>query len=196
MNNYDKMLQAAQARCAGYDMAVLAAKSGVEDTPAHLKSKLFGQTVLVNKTDGAVTVDGRAASFEQALSVYDWLCDRRDDAVASGAYCPVSSLPGVFVGGKGLGMEMPKLEKRIHEAPDAFVSAMKIMGAEQIALGDLGWKLDIFPKLSMCLKFYYGDEEFPPQLTLLWDKNSLQFVRYETLYYIAGCLHDRLITLL
>ena len=31
MNNYDKMLADAQRRCAGYDMAALAAKAGVED---------------------------------------------------------------------------------------------------------------------------------------------------------------------
>ena len=71
MNNYDKMLQAAQERCAGFDMAALAVKSGVEDTPTHLKTNFFGQTVLVSKADGAVTVDGTAASFGQALSVYD-----------------------------------------------------------------------------------------------------------------------------
>ena len=93
MNNYDKMLQAAQARCAGFDMAALAVKAGVEDTPNHLKTKFFGQTVLVSKADGAVTVDGRPADFGQALSIYDWLCDRPDDARESGEYCPVGSLP-------------------------------------------------------------------------------------------------------
>ena len=196
MNNYDKMLQAAQERCAEFEMAALAAKAGVEDTPEYIKTKFFGQTVLVCKADGAMTVEGRTASFEEALSVYDWLCDRKDNAVESGTYCTVSNLPGVFVGGKGLGMEMPKLARRIHEAPKAFADAMQAMGAEQLSLGDLGFRLEIFPGLSVCLKFYFGDEEFPPKLTLLWDRNMLQFVRYETVYYIAGCLHDRLITLL
>jgi len=50
----------------------------------------------------------------------------------------------------------------------------------------------IFPDLSMQLKFYFADEEFPPSLTFLWDKNILDFVRYETVYYIAGVLRDRL----
>ena len=192
MNNYDKMLQAAQARCARFDMAALAVKSGVEDTPTQLKTNFFGQTVLVSKADGAVTVDGTAASFGQALSVYDWLCDRKADAASSGEFCPVSSLPGVYVSGKGLGMQMPTLAKRIHEDPLAFSKIMRTLGAAEIPLGDMGWKMDIFPGFPMQLKFYFGDDEFAPQLTLLWDKNSLQFVRYETLYYIAGCLHERL----
>ncbi len=195
MNNYDKMLADAQKRCAGYDMAALAAKPGVEDMPEHLKTKFIGQEVQVFKADGAVTVDGRPATFGQALSVYDWLCDRKADAVASGDFCPVSSLPGVYASGKGLGMNMPTLSKRIHEEPERFRAVMAALGAHKLDLGDIGYRLDVFPDLPMCLKFYFGDEEFPPQLSLLWDKNSLRFVRYETIYYIAGCLHERLKTL-
>ena len=196
MNNYDKMLADAQKRCAGYDMAALAAKPGVEDTPEYLKTKFIGQDVLITKADGAVTVDGRAASFGEALSVYDWLCDRKVDAAPAGTYCPVSSLPGVYVSGKGLGMQMPTLSKGIDENPGLFRAGMAAIGAREIPLGDLGWQLDIFPGFPMQLKFYFGDDEFPPQLTLMWDQNSLQFVRYETLYYIAGCLHARLNSLM
>lgn len=196
MDNYDKMLADAQRRCAGYDMAALAAKAGVMDMPEHLKTKFIGQDVLVSKADGAVTVEGRPATFGQALSVYDWLCDRKADAAASGDFCPVSSLPGVYVSGKGLGMNMPTLSMRIDEDPEHFRTGMAVIGAKEIPLGDLGWQLDIFPGFPMQLKFYFGDDEFAPQLTLLWDKNSLQFVRYETIYYIAGCLHGRLKSLM
>ena len=192
MNNYDKMLADAQKRCAGYDMAALAAKPGVEDTPEALKTCFLGQAVRIRKADAQVTVNGEKADFGQALSVYDWLCDRKSYAAASGIFCSVSNLPGVYVSGKGLGMQMPTLSGRIDRDPAQFRAAMARIGAKQIPLGDLGWQLDIFPGFPMQLKFYFGDDEFPPQLTLMWDQNSLQFVRYETLYYIAGCLHERL----
>ena len=194
MNNYDKMLADAQKRCAGYDMAALAVKPGVEDLPGYLLTCFLGQEVRIRKADAQVTVNGEAADFGQALSVYDWLCDRKPGAASSGEFCPVSSLPGVYVSGKGLGMQMPTLSKRIHEDPLAFSKIMRILGAAEIPLGDMGWEMDIFPGFPMQLKFYFGDEEFDPQLTLLWDRNSLQFVRYETLYYIAGCLYDRLLS--
>ena len=77
-----------------------------------------------------------------------------------------------------------------------FRTACANMGAEPQNMGDIGHRLQIFPDLPMCLKFYFGDEEFPPQLTLLWDKNTLRFVRYETVYYIAGCLQKRLLELI
>lgn len=196
MNNYDKMLADAQKRCAGYDMTALAAKPGVKDTPTHLKTCFLGQEVRICKADAAVTVDGKPADFGQGLSIYDWLCDRRVDAVAAGEFCPVSSLDRVYVSGKGLGMQMPTLSRRIHEAPERFRAVMASLHAREVGLGDMGYRLDVFPDLPVCLKFYFGDEEFPPTLNLLWDKNSLQFVRYETLYYIAGCLHARLASLI
>jgi hypothetical protein len=42
------------------------------------------------------------------------------------------------------------------------------------------------------LQFWRGDDEFPPRLVLLWDKNITQWVHYETLYYIASMLFTRL----
>lgn len=193
MNNYEKMLAAARERCAGYDMAALAAKPGVEDVGACLRTVFLGQEVLIGKADCAAAVDGRPANFGEGLSIYDWLCDRKAYALAAEEFCVVSSLPGVVVSGTGLSMDMPKLARQIHEKPEAFRAAMEGMGAKTEKLGDLGYRLQIFPDLPMCLKFYFADEEFPPQLTLLWDKNSLQFVRYETLYYIAGCLQTLLL---
>jgi hypothetical protein len=38
------------------------------------------------------------------------------------------------------------------------------------------------------LKFYHSDEDFPAGLTFLWDENTLQFIHYETVFYIAGFL--------
>ena len=44
-------------------------------------------------------------------------------------------------------------------------------------LGDMAYRLPVFPGLDMMLKFYHADEDFPPSLDLLWDKNTLQFLQ-------------------
>ena len=38
------------------------------------------------------------------------------------------------------------------------------------------------------MKFYHSDEEFPASITLLWDENTLQYMYYETVFYVAGFL--------
>ena len=196
MNNYDAMLEAARVRFTGYDMGRIAAKAGVEEVGDFLCTYFFDQIVMVEKSTGYVKLDDQPADFCQTLAVYDWLCDRKPSAVAAESFCLVGSLPGVYVGGGGLSIEMHRLAARIQEDPRRFLKACQAMGGREEKLGDLGCRLQIFPDLPMCLKFYFADDEFPPTLTLLWDKNTLRFVRYETVYYLAGCLNKRLLALL
>jgi hypothetical protein len=42
------------------------------------------------------------------------------------------------------------------------------------------------------LQFWEGDEEFPPKLLILWDRNTDQFMHFETTFYLQGDLLDRL----
>ena len=193
MNNYEKMMADARLRFTAYDKGTLAQRPGVRETADELITKFLGETVHIPKKTGELTVGGRKADFGETLAVFDWLCDGKPNAKAAGEYCAVGSLPGIYVGGSGLMMSGGVLAKRIDAEPHRFRAACHAIGGRKVALGDLGFEIPVFPGVAMCLKFYFGDEEFPPQLTFLWDQNMLQFVRYETVYYIAGCVQKRLL---
>ena len=188
MNNYEKMMEAARRRFTGYDMDLLAQKAGATDGGETFSVRFFGQEVRICKRSGDMTVDGRPAGFGETLSVLDWLCDGKPDAAAAGEYCPVSTLSRVYVSGSNLSMAGDAFAERIQQNPERFCAACEKLGGKAVQMGDLGYRIPIFADLSMCLKFYYADEEFPAVLNYLWDRNTLSFVRYETIYYIAGCL--------
>ncbi len=42
------------------------------------------------------------------------------------------------------------------------------------------------------LQFWEGDEEFPPKLLILWDRNTDQFMHFETTFYLQGDILARL----
>jgi len=193
MNNYEISLQNAMKRFCGYDMNVLARKVGITDRGEYFETRFFGMETSICKETGAVTVDGQPADFCEGLSVFDWLCDGKADAKAAGQFCPVSSLPGVLVRGQGLLMESPELAREIDHQPEKFQAVCKNLGGKILDIGDFGVQIDIFPDLPMQMKFYHSDEEFPPSLTFLWDRNILNFVRYETVYYICGALKKHLL---
>ena len=46
------------------------------------------------------------------------------------------------------------------------------------------------------LQYWYGDEEFDPVLKLMWDRRTLDFMRYETTYYAADYLLGRLLEIM
>ena len=190
------MLADALQRFSTYDPVALSRRPGVESRESQLSTRFLGQSVLLHPHESSITIGGKPADFGSTLSILDWVCDGRMDAKASDVYCTVSSLPGVLVSGSGLSMNGSTLAAKIQENPEKFHAACREMGGISKDLGDMGYRLEIFPGLCVCLKFYFGDEEFPPQLTLLWDRNILRFVRYETVYYIAGCLQKRLLALM
>ena len=100
------MQEAARQRFLSYNPDVLGKRPGVEETATCLRTCFFAQPLAVEKATGRMTVAGCPADFGPTLSVYDWLCDRREDAWPSEEFCSVGSLPGVYVGGKGLTMDM------------------------------------------------------------------------------------------
>lgn len=194
MDNYAIMARSAAERFLTYDIKTLTRKPGVEDCGTHLAIRFLGERVLVSKATGIITFPerNREANFEEALTVYDWLCDRKETAKAAWEFCPVSSLPGVLVRGNGLMMTGGDLPAQIDKNPGAFLEKCRCMGGKPLNIGDMGVEILAFPDLPLRLKFYHSDEDFPASLTLLWDKNTLNFIRYETVYYLAGCLFRRL----
>ena len=192
-DNYELALQAAQKRFCSYDTKQLLTRSGVTDRGEYLQTRFVGAEVLICKKTGVITVDGEPADFCETLSILDWLCDRDPDAQASGEFCPVSSLPGIWVGGSGLMMAAPELAQQIEKDPKKYQKVIKRIWGKFLNSGDIGVEFQVFPDLPMQIKFFFSDEEFPPSLTFMWDKNSLQFVRYETLYYICGVVQKHLL---
>ena len=54
------------------------------------------------------------------------------------------------------------------------------------------YRFAVTPFFPVVLQFWAGDEEFPPKLLILWDRNTPAFLHYETTFYLQGDLLDRL----
>ena len=197
MNNYEKMQEAARLRFLQYDPERLGSKPGVTNREDFLETCFLGELCRISKTTGHIFFPsrGESADFSESLCVYDWLCDRREDAVAANRFCMVHSLPGIVVSGSGLTMNCDSAAHVIAQNKQAFLALCDTMGGKSADGADFAVIINAFPDLPVLMKFYDADEEFPASLSLLWDENVLQFLRYETVYYLAGCLLRRLKTL-
>jgi hypothetical protein len=65
-------------------------------------------------------------------------------------------------------------------------AACSSLGGTPVQMGDVGFSLPVFGQLRAIMKFYESDEDFPANITFLWDENMLSFVFYETVFYVAG----------
>ena len=131
-----------------------------------------------------------ADSHGEVLTIYDYLCDAKPGRVPAG-----NAVSMAFLGGhvhSGLATASGSLERAIDSDPEAFRRGCLILGGRECKGGDACFELDLFPDLPVRLRFWHADEDFPPSLDLLWDANTLDFLRYETTWFAAGVLRSRL----
>ena len=131
-----------------------------------------------------------ADSHGEVLTVYDYLCDAKPGRAPAR-----EAVSMAFLGGHvhtNLASAPGALELAIDRAPDAFRRACEALGGTASPGGDICYDLDLFPDLPVQLRFWHADEDFPPSLDLLWDRNTLQFLRYETTWFAAGVLRRQL----
>ena len=62
-----------------------------------------------------------------------------------------------------------------------------------MAGADVTCRIPVTPFFPVLLQFWEGDDEFPPKLMLLWDKNSMRFLHFETTFYLQGDIAQRLL---
>lgn len=62
------------------------------------------------------------------------------------------------------------------------------LGGMPYPVGEVAYQIPLFAFLPVVLQFWDGDEDFPPQLMIKWDRNVLQFMHFETTFYATGCL--------
>lgn len=194
MDNYERSRDRAQAYFLGFDQESLIRKWHLQADTHNLFVRFLGRPYQISRKNGVVTRlwDGEAASYSEALSIFDLLCHEKS-GVLSSQFAPVNSLNGCAKGA-AVGTDFyGRTAARFDKDPEKFRSACIALGGIPTQMGDLGFQFTVFQNLPVILKFYHADEDFPASITLLWDANMLQFVLYETVFYIAGCLLEAIL---
>ena len=190
MDNYRLSRDRAQAYFMGFDQEAILREWDLPHNDDWLYVTFLGQEYDICRKTGKVlrSASGAEAEHGEVLSIFDLLCHRGDDKTVNGVFATVNSLKGLPKGA-GVGTDFHHKQAAAFDRDfDAFRRACLALGGEPVDMGDLGFRFPVFGPLSVILKFYHADEDFPASLTLLWEENLLQFVFYETVFYMAGCL--------
>ena len=190
MDNYELSRNRAQAYFLGFDQDILIQKWKLQADAATIFVPFLGRPYGIDRSSGMVTRlwNGEQAQYSEVLSIFDFLCHEGEKKQLSGQFAPVNSLNGCTKGA-GVGTDFhSSIASRFDADAQSFRNACDKLGGTPVGMGDIGFEFPVFQDIKVILKFYHADEEFPASLTLLWDANMLQFVFYETVFYIAGCL--------
>ncbi len=87
------------------------------------------------------------------------------------------------------------LKKAFGTRIDGLKAAAEKLGGTQVPEGDGAWELTPFPKVPLRLILWAGDEDFPPEANILFDRSIGTILSPEDTAWLAGMVVYRLIAL-
>ncbi len=198
-SNYEKQVLRARTLFLQYDQDVMINKLRLKADAEYLYLTLLDRTYRIERKSGKVEVRKQAGftvclDYQVVMILYDILCHSKERPVLSGTWRGLSSLQITHSSPPADRFTAPfgrvfsgKIQKL-----DAACKELKGKKLSTPASADVCYQIPLFSFYPVIFQFWDGDEEFPPKIMLLWDEHSLDFLNFETLYYVMGHLLERL----
>ena len=181
-----------------YDQEKIIERFHLDADDEFLRFPFFGSECRVNRKNGMVACaeDGifREGDFNESLTVYDLLCRAKPEAAPSGEYVLTQSLSPLQTSAAGLGGNgfYTKEALFFDHHTDELNTALRTLHGCMTKGGDVSAFIPVFHGLQVLFRFWNSDDEFSPQIQIFWDKNILQYMHYETVWYACGVLISRI----
>lgn len=176
IDNYELVFQHDQAEFLKLNIntIMMRTKTALSPDKSALMVPVLDKTYLVLLCDGTI----RDASAPQALIsvstrllIMHYLIYSKDTAYITGDEIPFHSIRGVgHFEAAFIRETIPPLKKAFEGKLSAFLKAGELLGGTICTYGDASVRLQIFPLISVTYILWEGDEEFPMNVNVLFDK--------------------------
>ena len=198
VSNYEITKRRVQGEFIKYDQQNMIDKFSLEHDDDFLYIKHLGYLYRINRKSGLVEWLDKAGlwiegDFDESLTIYDLLCDSKENCHASGDYINLISLSALQSSSKKLGDGLFDGKDQIFDHKEELLCKIcEKLGGTKAGKGDVAYEIPIFDFVKCRIQFWNSDDEFEAQLQVFMDKNILQFIRYETVWYVVTTLMKRL----
>lgn len=195
-SNYDVTRDRVEGEFLKYDQEIMIQKFHLGFDEDYLYLRFLSSDYRVDRKTGRVErLDESGpvhAGFNETLTIFDVLCESKPDCRLSGEYVRVNDLDGItktaYLGGNLFDGSAKAFTHRTEELK----AACERLGGTAGKIGDVSYEIPMFEFFPVTLQFWDADDEFEAVLKIMWDRRTLEFMRYETTYYAAGRLLERL----
>lgn len=196
-SNYDATRDKMEREFVRYDQEAMIRKFRLRHTPEHIFINLVGETYRVDRLTGRVELcsSGAActhAGFNESMTIFDVLCCSKPGCQLDGSYLTVTSLPGISnISAPGSGTYAGTARLFAGDCDGLRRACQRLDGTPQ-DIGDVSYLIPLFDFMPVMLQFWDADDEFDAVLKIMWDRNTLDFMHFETTFYAAAHLLKRL----
>lgn len=200
MDNYDLQVNIGRQIFLGYDQKSLIRKYELESDEQYIYLTYMNTPCRISRTIGGIEEYHENSWHEcreygTVMTIYDLLCYHRGDnaPMLFEQWCTV----GTFIAAGITKTEgfTRKYAKLFDGNLNVLKTACERLGGtiqSSVAGADLTCRFQVTSYFPVLLQFWKGDEEFPPKILILWDKNTDKFMHFETTFYLQGDLLERL----
>ena len=194
MTNFEQLAAMGKPIFLRYDQKAMIRRYGLTANATEMLVYYCGEHFrVIRETGDILRRDGTPAGPGEMLTIFDMLCrDREPDGLA-GCWRPVRSLPGAGQSNPDDAVFSVVYTKPFEQHPDLLRKACEKLGGKPFPVGDIAYELPVFRWLPLVFQFWEGDDEFPSGIRFLWDENTLQYLHFETTYYLMLHLLERLL---
>ena len=194
-DNYLKQAAQAKAYFLTYDQEALIRKLNLVHDEDYLYPVFFSQTYRLSRKTGDLARQGKhgwedANTHGEVMALLDLICDSREDRFVSGKWKDMAQFGHAFH--QNLLEERDPLAEACQEKPQVFRRWCEALGGKPMPTGDIAYSIEVFDGLPLMIQLWFGDEDFPARMRLLWDENALMYLKYETMYFAREVLLSRL----
>ena len=200
MDNYDRQVDIAKGIFLEYDQALMIRKYRLDADEQYIYLTYLNTPCRICRQSGGIEeqISNRwreCRNFSTVMTIYDLLCYHKGETapVLFGQWCTAGTF--VVTGVTQTDTFTKKYAKLFDGRLEQLKKATQKLGGvlqPPMAGADLTCKFPVTPFFSVLLQFWAADEEFPPKLLILWDRNADSFLHFETTFYLQGDLLNRL----
>lgn len=197
-DNYKIQAENAKRDFLKYDQEKMICKFGLESDSLYLYLKFFSSAYRINRRTGEVESGWERggytgeAGYNEIMSIFDVLCCSNDHPVLSGEWSAVTNLRHTIQGSSGHSRLFDSYAREFSGKSNELKRVCEMLKGKPAEVGDVSFIIPVFDFLPVMFQFWEGDDEFASQLRLLWDHHTLDFLHYETTYFIAFYLLERM----
>lgn len=196
MSNYEITKKRVQKEFVHYDHEKMIQKFHLENDENYLYMNFLNRRYRIHRISGKVewlekeTV--QEAGFNEVLTLLDVLCDSKEGGIASGEFINMQSMSSIKGSTGNVGGNYYQADAKLFsEQKEKLARACERLHGIPKGKGDVAYEIPVFEFLSFMIQFWEADEEFSESLEIFVDKNTLQFMRYETMWYAVSHMLER-----
>ena len=198
-SNYEKMKNSVNNSFLQYSQENMIQKFSLQHDLDYLYITFIGHTYRINRHAGSVHWSDdhfqttHDAGYNEVMTIYDVLCYSKGNCHLAHESVNLNSLSTVRTGNLTANNSFfQRTADSFNQKTAALRRACEKLSGKPLSKGDVAYELQLFSFLPVIIRFWEADEEFPASLQIIVDKNTLDYMHYETLMFALSHLFDRI----